>query len=98
MNENKKNCYLNLNIKKALFFLLIVFLVGYVLYDASLKTINHFRAQGYYTAIHETIIQAENEDCQPFRVFLGENSVNLINTVCLSSGEEGSIEETITEY
>ena len=94
MNENIKNCSLNFNLKKALFILLVFFLVGYILYDVSLKTVNNLRTQGYYTAINETIIQAEGEDCQPFRVFLGEKSVDLINVNCLQEeAEEGAIIE-----
>jgi len=87
-----------INIKKVLIGLIIVFLAGYVIYDVSLKLVSGFRLQGYQIAVQEIVAQAENEECYPFEIFLGEKKVSLINVNCLQAqGGEMVEEEAVLE-
>lgn len=39
--------------------------------------------KGYATAVEEIVAQANNENCAPFPVNIGETVVNLVNLSCL---------------
>jgi len=78
----------NIDIKKALFTLLIILLSGYVLWDISLRLVNNFRMQGYEIAVMEMARQAQNEECHPFELFVEEESIGLINIDCLQEEQD----------
>lgn len=79
--------FAKINIKKLLLVFLAVLLVSYVLWDVSLKAVNHFRLQGYAIAVNEMIRQAENPECRPFDIRSGEKQIFLINIACLQQAQ-----------
>ncbi len=72
-----------IDIKKALLVVFAVLVGVYVVWDISVRVVTYFRLQGYEIAVMEVIRQAENEDCEPFGIYVGEKTLNLIDVACL---------------
>ena len=70
-------------IKKISIIIFVAILSLYFIWDISVETVNRFRFQGYELAVMQIVDQAENEDCLPFNVFMGNREVDLINMECL---------------
>jgi len=77
-----------LNVLFAFFFVL---LLSYFGWDMSIRVRDSFVSQGYDIAIDDIITGAENRECQPFRLSLGERSVQFINIECLQTPDEPGI-------
>lgn len=81
--------------KKVLLVLWIVFSIVYIAYDAY-ATVRYGLMQNAYQAgkadtINALISQANNKECQPFNVYSGENKADLINVSCLKqAGDQKS--------
>ncbi len=78
--------------------LVIIILIVLVIALASYFAVDYFdnykremSLQGYYAAIEEVMNSAKNEKCEPFSVYYGEETINLINMECLN--QQGQQEE-----
>lgn len=70
---------------------LVVALASYFAYDFFDNYKREMTLQGYYVAIEEVMNSAKNEKCEPFSVYYGEETINLINMDCLD--QQGQQEE-----
>lgn len=70
-------------LKSILLVIFLIFAVSYIAYDVFTKVRDAVFMQGYSAAVSQIISQAEDAECQPFFVYLGEEQVSLINTECL---------------
>ena len=76
-------------VKKIIIIILIAFFALYFLWDISVKAANSFRSQGYELAIMQMMDQAENENCLPFDIYMGDKEISLINVECLQMADDG---------
>lgn len=51
---------------------------------------------GQSNAIGQIIQQAENKECKPFNVFIGERKVDLINAACVSMANNPNPSPSLT--
>lgn len=51
---------------------------------------------GQSNAIGQIIQQAENKECKPFNVFIGERKVDLINAACVSMNNNPNPSTSLT--
>ena len=76
--------------------LLVWFIVSifFLVWFFSAQTKENIFLQGYVAAINDLIIQAENEQCLPFPIFIEDRRVELINIQCL---QQVMLEQEIPE-
>ncbi len=83
MNLDVKKVIKKIDIKRVIFILFFISLLGYVLWDVSLRVRNYYLLQGYQTAVSEVFNQASNENCSAFNVFSEDKEIVLVNVDCL---------------
>ncbi len=81
MNEKQKL------IKNILFSAFVVLVLVYIIFDVSIKTSNHLQYKGHKNALVNTIIEAKNENCDYFTIYVEGEEVGLINIECLQEYE-----------
>ncbi len=85
----------NIDVKKALLVVFVAVLLGYVIWDVSLKVRDNFWLQGYQSAISQVFEQGNNEECLPFNMLSEDDEMVLINVQCLQQAEADMGEQMI---
>ena len=67
---------------------LLILALGYISWDVLGRVRASIFYQGYSQAIHELVLQAKDENCEPIPIFFEEEEVHLINIECLEIVEE----------
>lgn len=69
---------------------LVLALSSYFAFDFFGKYKQKLVFQGYYIAIDEVMNSANNENCEPFSVYYGNDTINLVKLDCLENQNLGS--------